>query len=101
MPVTFYPHEDDLTSSTLQERVEVLLEAAERYKAVIMEASAKPAPAAPDENGGRKRLSPRDIAAVFNWEEIARLLREIREMPESNQAHKLAKADQLTKLIHR
>jgi hypothetical protein len=106
MPVTFYPHEDDLKTSSIQEKIEVLMEAAERYKAIVLEQKAVAAPAAPaapaaSPEGGapaRKRVAPRDIVASFNWEEIARLLREIRELPEANHANKLSKSDQLVKL---
>ena len=106
MPVTFYPHEDDLDSSTLMEKIEVLMEAADRYKAIVLESSKVAAPAAPAAVPGaapapvaaKKRISPRDINAAYNWEEIAKLLRQIRELPEANQAGKIAKADHLVKL---
>lgn len=108
MPVTFYPHEDDLENSSIQEKIEALMEAAERYKAIILDAGGKaagaaapaPVPAAPGAAppAAKKRATPKDITAAFNWEEIAKLLRQIRELPEVNQASKLSKADQLVKL---
>ena len=113
MPVTFYPHEDDLDNSSVQDKIEALMEAAERYKSVILDASAAKAAAAsaaaapaaapasaPAATAAvpKKRSTPKDITAAFNWEEIAKLLRQIRELPEVNQASKLSKADNLVKL---
>ncbi len=97
MTITFYPHEDELSSSTLDQRLEVLLESAERYKVVVLDASKSTA--APLAEGKEKqRNSPRDIQHVYNWEEIAKLLRDIRELPESAQSSKLTKAAKLKKL---
>lgn len=94
MAITFYPHEEDLEGSTLLEKLDTLLEAADRYKAVILDASsAAKAPA-----DAKKPTAPRDMTAAYNWEEIAKLLRDIRDMSEVNQANKLNKADHLTKL---
>ena len=112
MPVHFYPQEENLQANSLQERIEILLEGAERYKAIILDTSAvKAAPAMPSAPAAagaevpaaapvtaRKRITPRDITAAYNWEEIARLLRQIRELPEANPSSKLAKANHLTKL---
>lgn len=97
MPLMFYPHEDDLESSGISEKLEVLLEAAGRYKAAVLDAAAAAKPV--EENGnGKKRSMPRDLAVAFNWEEIAKLLREIRDMPEATPANKKGKAQNLTKL---
>lgn len=94
MTITFYPHEDDLESSALGEKLETLLEAAERYKAVVLDSAAKPV-----ENGNTKKsTTPREIKASYNWEEIARVLREIRDLPESTPSAKLTKVQHLTKL---
>lgn len=93
MSLTFYPHSDDTRKGTLDERIEVLSDAAERYKAIILET----APPAADTTN-HKRTTPRDLTAAFNWEEIARVLREIREFPEINKNDKMKKADLLTKL---
>lgn len=104
MPVVFYPNEDDIKSSDIKEKIEVLMEAAERYKGIVLDAqkAAAAAPAAAPAEGGaapaRKRITPRDIAHSFNWEEIARLLREIRELPEANPSAKVLKANHLIKL---
>lgn len=93
MPLTFYPHTDDAQKGSYEERVEVLMEAAERYKAIVLDVSAKPT-----EQEERKRMVPREQTAAFNWEEIARLLREIRELPEGNKSDKLKKAVLLKKI---
>jgi hypothetical protein len=92
MPITFYPHEDDLDTSSIQDKLDTLLEAAERYKAVVLEI------AKTQESGGKKRTTPRDLTVCFNWDEIARTLRQIRELPEATQPNKLTKAQFLTKL---
>ena len=93
MALTFYPHSDDAQKGTLKERVEVLMEAAERYKAIVLDVSVSV-----DTSTEKKRAVPRDQNAAYNWEEIARLLREIREMPEISREDKVKKADLLTKL---
>lgn len=93
MALTFYPHPDDTKKGSIAEKIEVLMEAAERYKAVVLEVK-------PDlmEDGEKKRHTPRDQTAAYNWEEIARVLREIRELPEISKGDKLKKSDLLTKL---
>lgn len=96
MPLTFYPYADDIRGS-LRERIEILMEAAERYKAVVLETAA-PTKEDAQEPHSQKRTIPRDQTAAFNWEEIARVFREIRELPESTKEDKLAKASLLTKL---
>lgn len=90
----FYPHEDELTTSTIDQKLEVLLESAQRYKAIVLETVGKVA----DSSGEKKRMSPRDITYAFNWEEIAKLLRQLRELPEANSSAKLAKASKIKKL---
>lgn len=96
MTMLFYPHEDDLDSSTLLEKTEVLLEAAGRYHAIVIDAAEKKV--AEGAVTQKKQIIPRDLTAVFNWEEIAKLLREMKDLPESTQIHKLSKADHLMKL---
>lgn len=112
MPVSFYPHDEDVQVGSVQDRLEILMEAAERYRGSVLDttspaalaaaaaASAADAEAAKEEpgGGGKKRLTPRDIRVAFNWQEIARILREIREMPESNQANKVTKGERLKRL---
>lgn len=94
MPLTFYPHTDDAQKGTLEEKVEILMEAAERYRAVILEVSTTEK----TESETKKRSVPREQTAAYNWEEISRVLREIRELPEVNKSDKLKKANLLTKL---
>lgn len=94
MVMTFYPHAEDAQKGTLSERIELLMEAAERFKAVILDVSTKQEVDADP----KKRMTPREQRAAYNWEEIARVLREIREMPEATKADKVKKGDFLTKL---
>ena len=97
MAMTFYPHQDNVDQGTLAERVEILMDAAERFKAVILEVT----PAAKvemEENGTVRRIIPRDQKVAFNWEEISRVLRAIRELPEISKTDKVAKADLLSGL---
>jgi hypothetical protein len=94
MTVMFYPHEDELTTSTIDQKLEVLLEAAERYKAVVLETVAKVA----ESSSKTKRFCPRDIVYAYNWEEIAKLLHQIRDLTETNPAAKLVKSTKLKKL---
>lgn len=97
MALVFYPHEDDLQKEVqLEEKLEILMEAAERYKAVVLDLATKTVVSS--EENGKKRMVPREQAAAYNWDEIARVLREIREMPETAKTDKLKKADMLTKL---
>lgn len=95
MAITFYPYEDDLESSTLLEKIETLMDAAERYKAFMLDAANAKMISPTDP---KKRATPRDLSASYNWGEIAKLLRDIRDMSESSSINKLAKADHLTKL---
>lgn len=97
MSMTFYPHQDELESSTIDQKLEVLMESAERYKAVVLDVTKNPETAT-QETTAKKRTTPRDLAHAFNWEEIAKTLRQVRELPESTPAAKVAKADRLTKL---
>lgn len=92
MTITFYPHLEDIRGS-LPERIESLMEAAQRFKAIITEEAAKVIPADPN-----KRSVPREILAAYNWEEIAKTLREIRELPEGNKLEKSKKGELLAKL---
>ncbi len=94
MTITFYPHEDELENSSMQEKLEILLEAAERYKAIVLDIKNIPK----TEENSKKRQTPREITAAYNWEEITKLLREIRELPEANPISKASKAQSLMKL---
>ncbi len=96
MTIMFYPQEDDLIGSNLDQRLEVLLESAQRFKAVILDAANKsPAETAAEE---KRRMTPRDLTYVYNWEELAKLLREIREFPEGSPSAKITKSLKLKKL---
>jgi hypothetical protein len=93
MPLTFYPHLEDSQRGMLEERIDVLMEAAERYRAVVLDESSKAVV-----NDPAKRMVPREQRAAYNWEEIAHVLREIRGLPEGNKLDKLKKGDLLGKL---
>lgn len=93
MAIKFYPYSEDLEASTLSEKLTLLLDAAERYKAVILEMGAKPL-----EEGNKKQMAPRDLTVAFNWNEISKVLQQIRNMPEATSNNKAVKAEHLTKL---
>src|SRR5579872_4368902 len=93
MPLTFYPYSEDAQKGTIDERIELLMGAAERYKAIITAVKTEPG-----EEQKNKRISPRDQTAAYNWEEIARVLREIREMPEGTKSDKARKGELLGRL---
>jgi hypothetical protein len=95
MPITFYPHEEDISVGTIKEKLEILLTAAERYKAAILDATAKTPELTAD---AKARIAPKEIAHAFQWQEIALVLRQIRELPENNQSNRATKIDHLTKL---
>jgi LPS sulfotransferase NodH len=90
MALIFYPHLEDAQRGSLEERIEHLMEAAERFKAVVLDDASKSVEI--------KRLVPRDQTAAYNWEEIARVLREIRELSEVSKQDKTRKGILLTKL---
>lgn len=92
MPMIFYPHLEDSRQGSLEARIESLLEGAARYKAVVLDESAK---GAADPN---KRMIPRDQVAAYNWEEISHVLRSIRELTETNKVEKVKKGELLAKL---
>ena len=96
MALIFYPHPDDAQKGTLTERMEVVMDAAMRYKAVVLETSSQE----PVEvsSVSKKRVSPRDQQDAYNWEEIARVLREVRELSEVGKLEKDRKATLLEKL---
>ena len=101
MALTFYPHEDDLeraASIPVAEKLEILLEAAERYKAIVLDASAAASLPADTEALGPRRTTPADLKVAFNWEGIAQVLSEIRALSETGPREKASKAANLTKL---
>ncbi|SRR5579883_2891083 len=91
MPLTFYPQDEP--KGTLEERIEMLMDGAERYKSIVLDAALVKV-----ETNEKKRMTPREQAAAYNWEEIARTLREVRELPEGSKESKLKKASLLSKL---
>lgn len=94
MAIMFYPHEEDMDSSTIPARLELLMTGAERYKSVVLETASKSS----ETIDVSKRHVPRELTYAYNWQELAKLLRELREMPEQNPSSRLAKANHLTKL---
>lgn len=96
MPIIFYPHEEDISVGTIKEKLEILLTAAEHYKAAILDAAAKTIESPVVD--AKTRLAPKEIAHAFQWQEIALVLRQIRELPENNQASRVTKIEYLTKL---
>jgi hypothetical protein len=92
MPMIFYPHLEDSQQGSLETRIETLMEGAERYKAIVLDESAK---VAMDSN---KRLIPKDQVAAYNWEEISQVLRAIRDLTEINKPEKQRKGNLLAKL---
>lgn len=94
MALVFYPHEDDAKLGTPSERITILLEAAERYKAAVLEEAAAPK----EEEDADKRGTPHDLLHAYNWSEIARMLEQVRGLPEGNASDKAKKASLLTQL---
>jgi hypothetical protein len=95
MPINFYPYEDDLkkdTNSTLDEKIEILLEGAERFKAIVMDAANA---VVPDSKLGS---IPADIKVAYNWDGLAQILREVRQMGEGSPNDKRIKSERLLKL---
>jgi len=95
MPINFYPYEDDLkkdANSTLDEKIEILLEAAERYKAIVSDAAN--AMVAESKLGA----VPADLKTAYNWDGLAQVLREVRQMNEANPNDKRLKGERLLKL---
>jgi hypothetical protein len=97
MAITFYPHGEEGGSSLL-ERIELLMDFAQRYRAVILDGEVKTVQAVDASGKEPKRITPKDQGVVFNWELIAKVLREAREYPEASKTDRTAKADCLTKL---
>jgi hypothetical protein len=98
MALNFYPHSEDARKGPLEVRIETLLEAAHKYKAVVLDAASKPVEV-PSGINNQKRMVPRDqVLAAYNWEEIAIVLREVRDLSEVNKPMKLKKGDLLFKL---
>ena len=95
MAIMFYPHEEDIESSALPARLELLMIGAERYKSIVLETAAKSAEVPVDP---KKRNVPRELPYAYNWQELSKLLRELRELPEQNPAARITKSNHLAKL---
>jgi len=93
MTITFYPHPDDTQKGTIDERVEVLMDAAERYRTIVLDAKREQ-----DVTLERKISLPKDQAVAIHWDEVAQVLREIRELPEGNKEERIRKSGLLVKL---
>lgn len=89
MALVFYPHTEDAQKGSLIERIDVMFEASERYKAIALDVK---------NNMGPKVTIPRDQSFSYNWEEISRLLREVRELPEGSKVDKDKKYKLLSRL---
>lgn len=91
MPIHFYPFEEDLKKDvniTLDQKIEILRQAAERYKAVV----ADPAHV-------QKQVSvPADLKISYNWDGLAAVLREVRQMSEGTANEKRLKEERILKL---
>jgi hypothetical protein len=94
MALTFYPHPDDAQKGTIEDRIEILMDAALRFKAVVLDDKVF-MPANGEES---RRIAPRDQLVAYNWEEISRVLREVRELSEANTVDKQKKGNLLAKL---
>lgn len=96
MAVTFYPQDDELDSASVDQKLEIFLGSAERYKAAVLDTSIKYGGAASGTVKGG--AVPRDIPVSYNWDHLAGCLRQIRELPEGVPSDRLAKAMKLEKL---
>ncbi len=95
MAILFYPNQEDISNLSKREKLELMREAAERYKSIILQISTKTTEITIEQ---KKDAAPRDITHAYNWDELAKLLRELRELPENNSITRLAKAEHLIKL---
>lgn len=89
----FYPKHGELISSSTKDKLDALLSAAEQYKALVLDPQKKEINADP-----AKRQTPREMSYSYNWDELAKLLREIRDFPENSSPNRLSKAENLVKL---
>lgn len=98
MPLTFYPSVDAPLKGTLHEKLEMLMEAAERFKAAILDDASNFSEKEETASEEEKRMVPREMKAAFNWDEAAKIMREIRELSEADPDSKSVKANLLMKL---
>lgn len=93
MTLIFYPYEDSLKKGvnvTTTEKIEILQEAAERYKAYVLDPA--------NVNKMTHLSNPAALQVAYNWDGLAGVLREVREMPEGSTNDKHAKAELLLAL---
>ncbi len=91
MALVFYPNSDEVQRGVLEDRIEIFLESARNYKAAILDAIGV-------EGELNKFAIPRDQLVAYNWGELARMLRELRDLPEISKGDKIRKAALITKL---
>lgn len=96
MALVFYPHEDDLATSTLPEKLEALMESAQRYKAAMLDMKTKKMATGAIDLG--KRSIPKDLEISFNWGELAIVFNKTCHLTEVTAVNKAAKVEALTKL---
>lgn len=92
MALTFYPHSEDVQKGSLEDRIEIFTEAAQNFKAAVLEMSQG------DVASNAERRIPRELSSSYNWGEIACFFRELRELPEISKNDKAKKAALLAKL---
>ena len=97
MSLNFYPHTEDLQNSSPAEKLEILLESAQRFKAAVLDNTKKAVDGGLDA-AKLLRETPREIDHSYNWDEIAKLLSELRNMPENTPTAKSRKSQFLMKL---
>ena len=95
MPINFFPYEEDLkkdVNTPMDEKIEILLEAAERFKATVTD----PSNVLVTEN--KQGTVPSDLKVAYNWDGLSQVLSEVRQMTEANPSEKRIKSDRLLKL---
>src|SRR5690348_2984308 len=95
MPISFYPYEEDLRKEVnmpVEEKIEILLEAAERYKGVVLDVSQVAV------TNSKSGTVPADVKVSYNWDGLAQVLREVRQMNEATPNDKRMKGERLLKL---
>jgi hypothetical protein len=97
MALIFYPHQEDINHNiSISEKLDILLDSAQRYKSIMMDSSTKTTEASLGEI--KNCPTPREMEHVFNWDEIAKILNELRNLPENTPTAKIKKGDYLAKL---
>jgi len=91
MALVFYPKSGDLDNLSMKDKLETLLSAAEQFKAHVLDTLKKGESTEP-------KNTPRDLLYAFNWDDLAKMLREIRDYPENNINNRTLKAENLLKL---